>query len=200
MDKNRNVLQVYDQIGEWFFQNRSNGLMEKPYLDQLIQLTGKKASILDLGCGTGVPIMRDLLDQGMNVTGVDGSARMLEIARRNLPSATFIQADMRALDLKMQFDAIIAWHSLFHLSFDEQVPMFAILKKHLNSRGILMFTSGDEQVESWSMNGGENLYHASLDTAHYRKLLDTHGFGILQYTNNDPRCGGATVWVSRLVN
>lgn len=195
----KNVLQVYDNIGDWFFQNRSNGLMEKPYLDHMIQLLGKGSTVLDLGCGTGVPIMRYLVEQGMNTLGVDGSAKMLEIARQNLPSEKFIQADMRELDLDQSFDAIIAWHSLFHLTYDEQTAMFSIFKKHLNNNGVLMFTSGNEQKEIWSMNGGENLYHASLETDHYRKLLEAQGFGIISYTKDDPDCGGATVWIAQLL-
>jgi|SRR6218665_258586 len=199
MENNPDVLQVYDQIGDWFFQNRSNGLMEKPYLDHLIQLAGKGSKVLDLGCGTGIPVMHYLLDQGMNVLGADGSAKMLTIARHNLPSAKFIQADMRKLDLDQSFDAIIAWHSLFHLTYDEQIAMFSVFRKYLNKNGVLMFTSGNEQKETWSMNGGENLYHASLETAHYKKLLEAEGFSIVSYTKDDPNCGGATVWIAQLL-
>ncbi|PZR28114.1 MAG: class I SAM-dependent methyltransferase [Citrobacter freundii] len=199
MENNPNVLQVYDSIGDWFSQNRSRSLMEKPYLDQLIQLAGKGSTVLDIGCGTGVPIMHYLVEQGMNTLGVDGSARMLEIAQQNLPSAKFIRADMRELDLDQTFDAIIAWHSLFHLTYEEQIAMFGIFKKHLNNHGILMFTSGNEHKESWSINGGENLYHASLDTDHYRKLLEAQGFVIISYTKDDPDCGGATVWIAQLL-
>lgn len=67
--------------------------MERNYLDKMIAITGRRASYLDLGCGTGVPIMKYLLEQGIDVTGVDGSNHMLEIAKKNLPSAKFIATD-----------------------------------------------------------------------------------------------------------
>lgn len=154
--------------------------------------------MLDLGCGTGMPMMQYLLQQGLNVTGVDASHRMLEIARNNFPSTTFIQADMRELALGQKFDALIAWHSFFHLSAEEQPAMFPIFKDHLNDKGVLLFTSGSEHGEAWGMSGGENLFHGSLDRAHYEELLEAQGFRVLLYKEDDPDCGGATVWMAQL--
>jgi cyclopropane fatty-acyl-phospholipid synthase-like methyltransferase len=197
-NEKKNVAEAYNVIADWFFENRNQGLMEKAYLDGLIEITGKGASVLDLGCGTGVPVMRYLLSQGMRVTGVDASYRMLEIAGRNFPSADFVQADMRQLSLGRKFDAIIAWHSFFHLSPDDQPSMFQKFKDHLNDNGVLLFTSGTEYGETWVMNNGANLLHGSLDTLQYRALLEAHGFRVLQYRENDPECGNANVWMAQL--
>jgi len=196
--ENRNVTEAYNIIAGWFSENRFQGLMEKAYLDKLIDIAGTGASVLDLGCGTGMPMMGYLLEQGMQVTGVDASNRMLEIARTNLPSADFVQADMRALSLHRKFDAIIAWHSLFHLSSEDQPAMFNIFKDHLNNNGVLLFTSGTEHSEGWAINGGESLFHASLDTAHYQSLLEIHHFHVLVYKEDDPQCGHATIWMAQL--
>lgn len=197
--KNRknNVFETYNIIAGWFSENRSQGLIEKAYLDKLIDIIGKGASVLDIGCGTGKPMMGYLLDKGMNVTGVDASYRMLEIAKENLPSADLIQADMRELSLNRKFDAIVAWHSFFHLPSEDQPAMFSIFRNHLNNNGILLFTSGKEHGEAWGENGGENLFHASLDRDHYQSLLEAHHFRVLIYKEDDPECG-ATVWMAQL--
>jgi 2-polyprenyl-3-methyl-5-hydroxy-6-metoxy-1,4-benzoquinol methylase len=197
-NKKDKVFESYNIIADWFAENRYQGLMEKAYLDKIIEILGKGSSILDLGCGTGMPMMGYLLSQGMQVTGVDASHRMLEIAKNNLPYADFQQADMRELSLGEKFDAIIAWHSFFHLPSDDQPAMFDIFKKHLNPGGILMFTSGKELGEVWGMNGGENLFHASLDKDRYQSLLETRGFQVLEYKEDDPDCGNATVWMAQL--
>lgn len=196
-NRKNNVFETYNIIAGWFSENRFKGLIEKAYLDKLIDIIGKGASVLDIGCGTGMPMMGYLLSQGMNVTGVDASFRMLEIAKENLPSADLIQADMRELSLNRKFDAIVAWHSLFHLPSDEQPAMFSIFRNHLNNNGILLFTSGKEHGEAWGENGGENLFHASLDRDHYQSLLETHHFHVLTYKEDDPECG-ATVWMAQL--
>ena len=44
---------------------------------------------------------------------------------------------------------------------------------------------------------GEPLYHASLDPAEYRRLLDQNGFEVIDMVAEDPTCGGRTVWLAR---
>ncbi|SDH32744.1 class I SAM-dependent methyltransferase [Chitinophaga filiformis] len=195
--RKNNVFETYNIIAAWFSENRSRHLIERTYLDKLINIVGKEATVLDLGCGTGVPIMEYLLEQGLHVTGVDASYRILEIAQQNLPSADFILSDMRELSLNRRFDAVIAWHSFFHLPAEDQPSMFNIFKEHLNKNGVLLFTSGKEHGEAWSENGGENLFHASLDRAQYQALLEEHGFSVLAYEEDDPECS-ATVWMAQL--
>lgn len=197
-NEKKNVFEAYNIIADWFATSRGKTLVEKPYLDSLIRLTSKSATVLDLGCGTGVPMMGYLISEGLQVTGVDASYRILEIARQNFPAVNFQQADMRALSLNQQFDALIAWDSFFHLPPEDQPAMFPLFKKHLKSKGVLLFTSGKEYGEAWGMNGGVNLCHGSLDTDQYKALLEANGFQVLQYTEDDPECNYATIWLAQL--
>lgn len=197
MDNRDDVFKVYNKIASWFAANRYEGLMEKLYLDELIGFLNHGATILDLGCGTGKPILEYLLNQGLTVVGVDASTEMLALAQKNFPAITFILSDMRKLSLNKRFDAIIAWHSFFHLPAADQPEMFEIFSSHLNEGGILLFTSGTVHGEAWGMNGGENLFHASLDTDVYSVLLEKHNFKVLKHVVEDPDCGHATVWMAQ---
>src|SRR5262245_66075362 len=47
--------------------------------------------------------------------GLDGSARMLELARRAVPGAVFRHGDIRTAEVGGPFDAIVAWDSVFHI-------------------------------------------------------------------------------------
>jgi 2-polyprenyl-3-methyl-5-hydroxy-6-metoxy-1,4-benzoquinol methylase len=194
----KNTFKTYNIIADWYSQNRSRNLIEKYYVDKLVGLVGNGASVLDVGCGTGVPIMGYLLEMGLNVTGIDASYRMLEMAKLNYPSGNFMQMDMRQLSLNRKFNAIIAWHSFFHLPSEDQPGMFKIFKQHLECNGVLMFTSGKERGEAWEMNGGENMFHASLNTIEYQSLLEEQKFEIILYKEDDAECGNATVWIARL--
>lgn len=196
----KDVYKVYNRIAHWFAQNRSTELMEKSYLDQLIGSLPTNGTVLDVGCGTGKPILEYLIGRDVNSIGLDASSVMLDIAKANFPQEAFILQDMRLLNLDRKFDAIIAWHSFFHLPAADQREMFGLFKKHLNLNGILLFTSGTELGEAWGMNGGENLFHASLDTGEYEALLAKHNFKILKYVVEDPNCGFATIWMAQLFN
>lgn len=194
----KNVHEVYNKIAQWFAENRNQGLMEKNHLDDLVERLPSNGTILDIGCGTGEPILKYLIDRNVALTGVDASFEMLEIAKKNFPSTEFIMQDMRSLQLGKKFDGIIAWHSLFHLPAADQPAMIDIFKKHLNVHGILLFTSGTQNGETWTENGGENLFMASLDTEEYRHLLKQHNFEVLKYVENDPDCGNANIWMAKL--
>jgi len=61
---------------------------------------------MDVGCGAG-PLTKALTDAGFDVTGVDTSAELLEIARVNAPKAHFMHAS--AYDVEIRgYDALVA--------------------------------------------------------------------------------------------
>jgi 2-polyprenyl-3-methyl-5-hydroxy-6-metoxy-1,4-benzoquinol methylase len=111
----KNVYKVYNKIGCWFAENRYADSVEKAYLNDILQHLPAGAKVLDLGCGDGKPILKYFINHGINVLGVDASEQMIGLAKINFPSTRFLLKDMRELDLDEKFDAIIAWHSFFHL-------------------------------------------------------------------------------------
>lgn len=65
-----NVYEVYNRIATWFSETRSTGLIEKDYLDQLIDYLPACGQVLDVGCGTGKPIPEYLLSRNLHAIGV----------------------------------------------------------------------------------------------------------------------------------
>lgn len=198
---NRNtdhVYQVYDEIIDWFDNARTKDLkMEKSYLNLIQKHLSLNSKILDVGCGTGEPLAQFLINAGYIVTGVDASKRMIERCKQRFPKGKWLLADMRTLDLNEQFHAVIAWHSFFHLSHDDQRRTLKLLASYVHQNGLLIFTSGPEYGEVWSDNGGHDLYHASLSTEEYQQLLIDNNFKVLVHKIRDPECGEATVWVAQ---
>lgn len=196
--RNEDICKIYDQISDWFDKTRSRELFEESWLDKASSLLSPSASVLDLGCGMGEPIIPYFLKKGYNVTGVDGSKKLLTLAKMRYPEVEFIFSDIRNLKISKKFDLVIAWHSIFHLSREDQRSLFPIVTSCLKNGGVLLFTSGHENGEIWSDNGGENLYHASLDPHEYIAILRDCGFNIIEYQISDNECGGANVWLARL--
>jgi cyclopropane fatty-acyl-phospholipid synthase-like methyltransferase len=153
--------------------------------------------VLDLGCGSAEPVARFYIEAGHRVTGVDVSAAMLELCRERFPGHTWIQQDMRQLNLKKCFAAIVAWDSFFHLPPDGQRAMFAVFERHAAAGAALLFTSGAEEGVALGRMFGHELYHASLATEEYRRLLSEHGFAVSLHRVADPECGEHTVWLAR---
>ena len=198
-DNRDNVYKSYEKIVDWFDAHRSRDLMEKEYLDLVVQAIPKDGSVLDLGCGMGEPLAKFFIEKGYQVTGIDASRKMIALCQQRFPEQRFFVADMRNIELHEQFDAIIAWDSFFHLPQDDQRAMFKIFAAHIKPQGILVFTSGPESGEVWGDNGGQNLYHASLSADEYNHLLQQHSFRVIQHKLEDPECGDHTVWVAQSV-
>jgi SAM-dependent methyltransferase len=69
--------------------------------------------MLDDGCGTGILSVLASL-RGAEVTAIDGSEAMLQVARQRLPLRDVRLADLEALPFESStFDAVVAVNSLF---------------------------------------------------------------------------------------
>src|SRR3954467_1231439 len=110
MDPKQIVRDGYDRIAEAYVAQvgKGRGQRRQRQLERLTDLPDG-APVLDLGCGAGIPVAQ-LLAERFQVTGVDISARQIELARQNVPGATFIQADMADLHFpEASFAAVVAF-------------------------------------------------------------------------------------------
>lgn len=192
------IIQIYQKYGRDWTELRGDYLYEKAWLDRFLALLpATDASVLDLGCGSGHPIAAYLIENGCQVTGIDRSEVMLEMARQSFPEQTWINADMRHFHFDQQFDGILAWDSFFHLTPDDQREMFAQFSAHAKLGAALMFTSGPSHGEAIGKMFGEPLYHASLDAEEYRALLAQYSFDVVKMVAEDAECTGHTVWLAK---
>jgi SAM-dependent methyltransferase len=194
--KPEDILPTYEAHGAGFSKQRSRSLFERPWLDRFLRYTTGR-EILDLGCGSGLPIARYLGERNRAVTGVDGAATLVEIFKENLPNQTVIHADMRGLDLGKTFDGILAWNSFFHLNHADQRAMFPIFAAHAGPGAPLMLTTGTSEGEAIGAVDGAPVYHASFAPETYRTLFDESGFDVVDMVMEDPNCGGHTIWLAR---
>ncbi len=190
------IIGLYDRRAAEYDRDRSRSLFEKGWLDRFLRYVPTGGTVLDIGCGMGQPIAGYLLGLGFGVVGVDASPALISLCRTRHPQGEWLVADMRELDLSRRFDGLISWDSLFHLSMDDQRPMFARFARHAGSSAPLLFTSGPAEGESIGSWSGEPLYHASLDPAEYRELLAVNGFVVEAFQPDDADCGGHTVWLA----
>ena len=193
----KEVIRIYRRHARAWTEARGTRLTERNWMHRFLELLPQSAHVLDIGCGSGEPIARYLIEQGCRVTGVDSSPEMIGMFAANFPGQVGIVADMRELQLGADYDGLLAWDSFFHLVHDDQRSMFALFAQQAGPRAPLMFTTGPVHGEVVGALEGDPLYHASLAPSEYRDLLDTHGFDVVAHVSEDPTCGGHTVWLAQ---
>ena len=102
----------------------------------------KVRDVLDLGCGTGnhaVPLARS----GYTVVGVDRSAEMLRHARAKGAGthASFIEGDIRTLDLGRQFDAVLTMFAVlgYQTANADVIAALQTARRHLKPGGLFVY-------------------------------------------------------------
>ncbi|MGQ0735037.1 MAG: class I SAM-dependent DNA methyltransferase [Acidobacteriota bacterium] len=182
----------YDRIAEaWQRARTGDSFKERALIERLVAPLPPKARILDLGCGGGEPIGRVLSTLGFDLTGVDVSARLLAYARRAVPGATFLQGDMRTLRVDGQFDAIVAWDSVFHLPREDHAPLFSRFRHWLRPKGrLLLSIGGSDEAGFTSEMWGVRFFYSGHQPAQARGLLAEAGFHIEHWEVDDPTSRG----------
>jgi SAM-dependent methyltransferase len=191
------IVGLYWRHARAWAEDRGTTLIEGTWLDRFLALLPAGAAVLDIGCGSAEPIGRYLIEKGHSVTGVDSSPELIGICRERFPLQDWRVADMRALFLGRAFGGLLAWDSFFHLRPEDQRRMFPVFRAHAAPRAALMFTSGPAHGVAMGRYRGEPLYHASLDAAEYRALLEASGFAVVAHRVEDPDCSGRTIWLAQ---
>lgn len=179
----RNTVEAgYDRIAEQYLAGkRADDGVTIAALEQLTGEMPDAAAVLDLGCGAGVPVLQ-WLARRFRVTGVDVSARQLELALQHVPAATVIKADMLELEFEAEsFDAIVALYSIIHVPRAEQGALLARINRWLKSGGSFLATwaiteweGGEADWEGWGAPMWWSHYGAEANLA----MLGAAGFAI----------------------
>lgn len=101
----------------------------------------EQGSILELGCGTG-KMTRRLAAGGYDVTAVDASQEMLEIAKNSGDDdILYVLQDMAELELPGRVDAAVSICDCMNYLLEEEqlLSAFSRVKKYLKPQGVFMF-------------------------------------------------------------
>jgi cyclopropane fatty-acyl-phospholipid synthase-like methyltransferase len=153
-----------------------------PVLDGFQARRPTRGRLLDLGCGAGDPFASRFVERGWQVTGVDFSRRMLDLAARFVPDMERILADMAEVDFPAdRFDAITAVYSLFHLPRARHPELFRRMQRWLRPGGRVLFTyasahyTGVERFEGTKEFLGATLFYSHMAPAELERALADSG-------------------------
>ena len=109
------------------------------------------AAVIDLGCGSGVPITEVLVSEGLSVFAVDAAPSLVRAFRRNFPEIPVACESVEdSLFFDRKFDGVLAWGLMFLLHPEEQRRLIHRIGHRLVPGGRLLFTSPPEPAVSAS--------------------------------------------------
>jgi 2-polyprenyl-3-methyl-5-hydroxy-6-metoxy-1,4-benzoquinol methylase len=135
------------------------------------------ATVLDIGCGTGLPIAKALADDGFKVYGIDPSPTLLAAFRRHIAGAQALcEAAEKSRFFDRRFDGVVAVGVLFLLPEDSQRIVIERVGQALYPRGHFLFSAPRQSCE-WidSLTGRLSV---SLGEERYTQLLASAGFSL----------------------
>ena len=130
----------------------------------------EKAEILEIGCGPG-NITKYLLSKrpDFKIYGIDIAQNMIELAKKNNPTARFSVMDTRQInELSEKFDGIVCGFCLPYLSQKDVEKLIVDAKKLLNDHGLLYlsFVEGDPGKSDFQVGSSGDrsyFYYHNLD-------------------------------------
>ena len=201
----------YDYIADkWHANFRGSNYVDRVvgYVDRILEGLPPSSRVLDLGCGTGNPITRHIVQRGFQLVGVDQSNEMLEIARREAPQGEFIHADMLEVELDEKFATIVAWDSAFHVPRRHHAALYRKLANSLLTGGRLLLSLGGSASEDTTSNAssdggftsemfGHTFFYSAFEPKVARELLEEAGFEIELWEIDDPSSRGHIAVIAR---
>ncbi len=195
--------EVYNALAnEYEERNQAVYQVTKEAVDELVTHCASKATVLELGCGSGLAV-KLLSEAGFSVTAVELSPNMIEVAKKVAPTATFIEGNFLKIDHAARFDAIFAF-AFIHL-FPKQDAMLVLQKVHslLNAGGIFYVGTTKEgaSAEGWEKKEDYETkplrYRKRWTQEEFEQALQDTGFIIENsYMYSDPF---GKVWMDYIV-
>ncbi len=178
------VARGYDAIAERYLAWSATVRVaeRKRYTQRLLNALPSGATILELGCGAGMPTTQRLAARFV-VTGVDLSPRQIALARQNVPGVTFRVGDMTALSFPAEtFDAVCAFYAITHVPREEHANLLARIASWLRPGGLFVASfshTGDVGgiEDDWL---GAPTYFSGYDAATNQALVRQTGLVIEQ--------------------
>lgn len=189
----------YDAAATEFAAMFENYLDDKPIekamlaaFAELVRDTGN-TSVADVGCGTGVTT-RILADLGVEATGIDLSANMVDEARARAPELRFEVGSMTALQLPdASVGGICAWYSTIHVPDSHLPQAFSEFHRVLVDGGValLAFQVGDRPRRLTEAFGTPlDLEFVRRQPGAVAATLDAAGLPVHSTTVREPDGGG----------
>jgi len=179
---------VAESYAEKFFDELSRKQFDRELLERFAYEC-PRGRVLDVGCGPG-HVGRFLGDLNVDVTGIDLSPSMVDVARRLNEDMRFEVGDMRQLNCRDgEIAGIVAFYSLIHIARDG-VP--AVLREFhrviaRDGRLLLAVHGGQGSITADEFLGHSARFEATLfELRELKELIEAAGFKVDEAIQREP--------------
>jgi SAM-dependent methyltransferase len=161
---------------------------EEDLFEKLFSRIPESGKILDLGCGTGEPFDRFMVEKGFDVKGVDLVEKHVYAAREHVPEAEFTQGDFFDVDPEEEtFDAVVSFYAVFHLPREKHEELFEHIHGLVRDGGSILVTVGGDEMdeyteEDWS---GSEMVWSSYSQEKSLEIIEDAGFEVVETYEED---------------
>ncbi|GAB1513946.1 class I SAM-dependent methyltransferase [Actinophytocola sp. KF-1] len=186
----------YDVLSRVYQDAYPTGTKYRPWLADLLGRLTPGSTVVDLGCGCGLPTAEVLSAAGHDVTGVDFSEVQVRRARDLVPGARFVCADATEVDFPAgSVDAVLSFYMFIHLPLAEQPPLLARIARWLRPGGWFLATMGHGAwtgVDDNWLGGGAPMWWSHADADTNRRWLTDAGL-VVEHEEFVPEGDGGVV-------
>ncbi|RKD86031.1 class I SAM-dependent methyltransferase [Mangrovibacterium diazotrophicum] len=186
-------VQRFNEFADEFNERFKNIDSYQVHLDLFVSLAPEPvSSILELGCGPGniTGFLHGHFPDAQ-ITAIDLAPRMIEIARRSLPSVDFRVMDVRKIRaLKRQFDLVMCSFCLPFLSAEDTQKLIVDCAAQISPGGLIYISTmeGDSDnagFEPTSFSGDSEVFFNYHLKASLEELLREAGIEIEHSVRQD---------------
>lgn len=169
---------AYEKNAHAYLRGRDESLIGSQIVRQWAGALPKGAEVIDVACGGGYPITKEIVDAGLRLWAIDSSKTLIKKFQsrfQNIPTKCERVQDSNFFSRK--FDAAVAIGLIFLFPESEQVAFIGQISKILEPGGRFLFTAPIENG-TWSDMNTDIECH-SLGYESYKDILEKSGFRII---------------------
>ncbi len=189
MDKKLDIISLNRNAWNIVAERYDNARYSKsnPAFEFFCKQIPERASILDIGSGTGLPFAELFLEKGFNYLGIDISSQMIKIARKNVPLANFKELSMTNLVFNEEFDGVFSHYTMLLLNPDMFKDVARKIVKSLKSDGFFYLSLNEPGVKTTDLDEdviceimGEKMYSRAYTEGEVQEIFVPLGLKKLQ--------------------
>ncbi|MFB7511893.1 class I SAM-dependent methyltransferase [Streptomyces sp. NPDC056144] len=174
--------ELFDDLGIAYERAFGHLPAQLEAIDWLTARLRPGAAVLDVGSGTGRPVADRLSASGFDVTGIDVSRTMVELAREQVPGARFEHCGVLEYDAPPgTYDAVCAFFPLLVMSRAEVAAALERLAAWVAPGGYLVTATVPADVEDVEIEWmGSRVRVSSFSAEEYvRRIREECGLEVL---------------------